>query len=103
MYTLLYSQLEPGAVHKFRVLARNQFGVSYPSPESDSVTVPESIDDKPFYLQWWFLVILALASLVIIVIIVAILYITGRDKKYDCKRSKKLSSFFPDSFSSSFR
>lgn len=86
VYTVPYNQLQPGGYYRFRVIARNSFGVSYPSvPTDPPLKIPEDSKNKPFYLEWWFLVILALVSLVIIVVIVAVLYVTGRDQKYKCK------------------
>ncbi|KRX42346.1 Protein sidekick -like protein [Trichinella murrelli] len=86
-YTVSYRQLKPGSTYTFRVVSRNKYGVSYPSAPSDPFTVPEGFSDRPFYLEWWFLVILALVLLVIVVIVVAVLWVTGNGKKCDHGRS----------------
>lgn len=104
-YTISFSNLQVGDSYKFRTVAKNKFGVSYPSPASDAVIIPSMYDmyilvlavqsrlldyllrcflapkDKPFYLKWPFMVILALASLLILAVVIAILYITGRNNK----------------------
>lgn len=91
-YVLPFAQLRANALHRFRLVAKNKQGVSFPSRASEPVLVPESADEQPFYLQWWFLGMLSLVSLVVIVVVVAVLYVTGRDAKFAYERSSSVNS-----------
>lgn len=88
VYTISFSSLRPSSTYRFRVVAGNVNGISHPSPESVPVAFPDRSENRPFYLKWWFLVILALAGMLVIITVVAALIITGRNRNYQCKLRK---------------
>ncbi|CAH1794891.1 unnamed protein product [Owenia fusiformis] len=75
-----YRNLNPSTNYQFRVIAINAKGISAPSQPSAIMRTPD-FAQLPFYQQWWFLVIVALTGLIFIIIIIAILCISGRNKK----------------------
>jgi protein sidekick len=84
-----YQNLLPSTSYKFRVIAYNKYGVSYPAYTKESVLTPSKLyleygylQLKPFYRQSWFMVVLAASSVIIIVAIIAILCVKSKSYKY---------------------
>ncbi|TMS37371.1 hypothetical protein L596_004315 [Steinernema carpocapsae] len=81
-YQIDYRLLVPSSYYVFRLYARNNLGVGYPSVESEQLHVPSFIPEDPFYTKWWFIVMVGLITFVIIVIVISLLCVTGSAAKY---------------------
>ncbi|XP_043945033.1 protein sidekick-1 [Protopterus annectens] len=89
-YTINLDQLKQGVSYEFRVVAVNDFGYGEPSLTSPAMSVQS---DKPFYEEWWFLVVMALSSLILTLLIVFGLVLHGQNRKYrNCSTGKAISS-----------
>ncbi|CAI4226477.1 unnamed protein product [Auanema sp. JU1783] len=88
-YEISYRELEPSSQYVFRVFARDERGIGYPSKQSDELEVPASIPDDPFYTSWWFIGLIAMSTFVVIVVVIAFLCVTGSQAKF--KREKRNS------------
>ncbi|RNA08297.1 sidekick-1 isoform X1 [Brachionus plicatilis] len=83
----------------FRVFSFNKISISEPSPDSDYIhtnklATSESMasinfSNPNFYLNWWFLVIIALGSVTILIIVVLIMLLRGKNKKFVKKQQQK--------------
>lgn len=88
-FTVSYQSLLPSTAYKFRVIAYNKYGISYPVYSDDAVLTPSKLyleygylQQKPFYRQTWFMVALAAASIVIIIMVIAVLCVKSKSYKY---------------------
>jgi len=88
-YTIRYQNLVPLTTYYFRVIAYNQFGISYPCNSEETIETPSKVyleygylRNPPFHRQTWFVVTVAAASVVFIIMLVAILYVKGKTEKY---------------------
>uniref|UniRef100_A0AAQ5ZPJ0 Sidekick cell adhesion molecule 1a n=1 Tax=Amphiprion ocellaris TaxID=80972 RepID=A0AAQ5ZPJ0_AMPOC len=60
--------------YEFRVIAVNRFGYGQPSTPSAAL--------RPFYEEWWFLLVMALVGLILILVLVFTLLLHGHSSKY---------------------
>ncbi|XP_059483916.1 protein sidekick [Neocloeon triangulifer] len=88
-FSVSYQNLLPSTSYKFRVIAYNKFGVSYPTYSKENVITPSKLyleygylQLKPFYRQSWFMVVLAAMSVIIIVAVIAVLCVKSKSYKY---------------------
>lgn len=91
-FTVSYQTLLPSTVYSFRVIAYNDFGISYPVYSKDPILTPSKLymeygylQHKPFYRQQWFMVSLAATSIIIIIMIIAVLCVKSKSYKYKRK------------------
>uniref|UniRef100_A0A336LLQ7 CSON011301 protein n=1 Tax=Culicoides sonorensis TaxID=179676 RepID=A0A336LLQ7_CULSO len=87
-FTVSYQSLLPSTVYKFRVIAYNKYGISYPAYSEASILTPSKLyleygylQHKPFYRQTWFMVALAASSVVIIIMVIAVLCVKKEAQK----------------------
>lgn len=83
----------------FRVFSFNKISISEPSPDSDYVHANKLVTSESlasinfsnpnFYLNWWFLVIIALGSVTFLIILVLIMLLRGKNKKFVQKQHQK--------------
>ncbi|CAB3378147.1 Hypothetical predicted protein [Cloeon dipterum] len=87
-FSVSYQSLLYSTLYKFRVIAYNSFGVSYPTYIKEGVITPSKLYldygylKRPFYLQSWFGVVMASGSIVVIVALVAYLCVKSKSYKY---------------------
>uniref|UniRef100_A0A8C4ZXH8 Sidekick cell adhesion molecule 1 n=1 Tax=Gadus morhua TaxID=8049 RepID=A0A8C4ZXH8_GADMO len=67
-------RLRSGISYEFRVIAINRYGYGEPSSPSTAL--------RPFYEEWWFLLVMALISLILILVLVFTLLLHGHGTKY---------------------
>uniref|UniRef100_A0A665U8J9 Sidekick cell adhesion molecule 1a n=1 Tax=Echeneis naucrates TaxID=173247 RepID=A0A665U8J9_ECHNA len=67
-------RLRSGISYEFRVIAVNGFGYGQPSTPSAAL--------RPFYEEWWFLLVMALVGLILILVLVFTLLLHGHSTKY---------------------
>uniref|UniRef100_A0A8C6LUS6 Sidekick cell adhesion molecule 1 n=1 Tax=Nothobranchius furzeri TaxID=105023 RepID=A0A8C6LUS6_NOTFU len=67
-------RLRSGISYEFRVIAVNRHG--YGQPSTPSVAL------RPFYEEWWFLLVMALVGLILILVLVFALLLHGHSTKY---------------------
>lgn len=91
-FTVSYQSLLPSTVYSFRVIAYNNYGISYPVYSKDPILTPSKLyleygylQHKPFYRQQWFMVSLAASSIIVIIMIVAVLCVKSKSYKYKRK------------------
>ncbi|XP_026815472.1 protein sidekick isoform X3 [Rhopalosiphum maidis] len=96
-FSVSYQSLLPSTSYLFRIVAHNEFGISYPAYSDDVVLTPSKLyleygylQMKPFYRQTWFMVALAAASLVILIMVIAILCVKSKSYKYKQEAQKTL-------------
>uniref|UniRef100_A0A665U7P0 Sidekick cell adhesion molecule 1a n=1 Tax=Echeneis naucrates TaxID=173247 RepID=A0A665U7P0_ECHNA len=78
-------RLRSGISYEFRVIAVNGFGYGQPSTPSAAL--------RPFYEEWWFLLVMALVGLILILVLVFTLLLHGHSTKYKaCGTGKHVSS-----------
>uniref|UniRef100_A0A8C4GWL9 Protein sidekick-1 n=1 Tax=Dicentrarchus labrax TaxID=13489 RepID=A0A8C4GWL9_DICLA len=65
-------RLRSGISYEFRVIAVNRYGYGQPSTPSA----------RPFYEEWWFLLVMALVGLILILVLVFTLLLHGHSTKY---------------------
>uniref|UniRef100_A0A3Q2YF35 Sidekick cell adhesion molecule 1 n=1 Tax=Hippocampus comes TaxID=109280 RepID=A0A3Q2YF35_HIPCM len=83
-------RLRPGISYEFRVIAVNRFGFGHPSTPSAALA---ALSERPFYEEWWFLLVMALVGLILILILVFTLLLHGHSSKYKaCGTGKHMSS-----------
>ncbi|XP_049577112.1 protein sidekick-1 isoform X1 [Syngnathus scovelli] len=83
-------RLRPGISYEFRVIAVNRFGFGQPSTPSAALA---ALSERPFYEEWWFLLVMALVGLILILILVFALLLHGHSNKYKaCGTGKHMSS-----------
>lgn len=95
-----YQSLLPSTVYKFRVIAYNKYGISYPAYSDTAILTPSKLyleygylQHKPFYRQTWFMVALAATSVVIIIMVISVLCVKSKSYKYKRKHSSKKIQF----------
>ncbi|XP_049831894.1 protein sidekick isoform X2 [Schistocerca gregaria] len=96
-FTISYQNLLPSTSYKFRLIAYNKYGISYPAYSNDVVLTPSKLyveygylQQKPFYRQTWFMVALAAVSIIIIITIIAVLCVKSKSYKYKQEAQKTL-------------
>uniref|UniRef100_A0A8C4GVX7 Protein sidekick-1 n=1 Tax=Dicentrarchus labrax TaxID=13489 RepID=A0A8C4GVX7_DICLA len=67
-------RLRSGISYEFRVIAVNRYGYGQPSTPSAAL--------RPFYEEWWFLLVMALVGLILILVLVFTLLLHGHSTKY---------------------
>ncbi|XP_061768377.1 protein sidekick-1-like [Nerophis ophidion] len=83
-------RLRPGISYEFRVIAVNRFGFGQPSTPSAALA---ALSERPFYEEWWFLLVMALVGLILIIILVFTLLLHGHSSKYKaCGTGKHMSA-----------
>ncbi|OWA50313.1 Protein sidekick [Hypsibius exemplaris] len=105
-HELSYLTLAPSTRYSFRVVAENSHGVSQPSEPSLQIQTPNwnsvvgLAPKKPFYLEVWFLILVAAGGSVLIILLVACLCIKSKAAKYRQEVEKVISTAdilqFPD-------
>ncbi|KAG5278462.1 hypothetical protein AALO_G00099230 [Alosa alosa] len=89
-HSISLERLRPGVSYEFRVIAVNRYGYGDPSPASAAMS---ALSERPFYEEWWFLVVMALCSLILILLVVFGLLLHGQNRKYrSCGTGKHISS-----------
>ncbi|XP_064109452.1 protein sidekick-like isoform X2 [Macrobrachium nipponense] len=88
-YTVSYQNLLPSTQYEFRLIAYNQYGISYPAVANEKIVTPSKrfleygyLQQRPFYHQTWFMVTLAAVSVVLIIIVIAALCVKSKTYKY---------------------
>ncbi|CAL8330871.1 unnamed protein product [Merluccius merluccius] len=83
-------RLRSGISYEFRVIAINRYGYGEPSSPSTALA---ALSERPFYEEWWFLLVMALISLILIMVLVFTLLLHGHGTKYRaCSTGKHLST-----------
>ncbi|XP_029948858.1 protein sidekick-1-like isoform X2 [Salarias fasciatus] len=83
-------RLRSGISYEFRVIAVNRFGYGQPSTPSAALA---ALTDRPFYEEWWFLLVMALVGLILILVLVFTLLLHGHSSKYKaCGTGKHMST-----------
>uniref|UniRef100_A0AAQ5XLP4 Sidekick cell adhesion molecule 1a n=1 Tax=Amphiprion ocellaris TaxID=80972 RepID=A0AAQ5XLP4_AMPOC len=76
--------------YEFRVIAVNRFGYGQPSTPSAALA---ALSERPFYEEWWFLLVMALVGLILILVLVFTLLLHGHSSKYKaCGTGKHVST-----------
>lgn len=82
-------RLRSGVSYEFRVIALNRYGYGQPSAPSTALAA-QSL--RPFYEEWWFLLVMALVGLILVLVLVFALLLHGHSSKYrSCSSGKHLS------------
>uniref|UniRef100_A0A8C7XTG8 Sidekick cell adhesion molecule 1a n=1 Tax=Oryzias sinensis TaxID=183150 RepID=A0A8C7XTG8_9TELE len=79
-------RLRSGISYEFRVIALNRFGYGQPSTPSAALA---ALSERPFYEEWWFLLVMALVGLILILVLVFTLLLHGHSSKYKACGSGK--------------
>ncbi|XP_076004254.1 protein sidekick-1-like isoform X2 [Genypterus blacodes] len=79
-------RLRSGVSYEFRVIAVNNYGYGHPSTPSAALA---ALSERPFYEEWWFLVVMALVGLILILVLVFTLLLHGHSTKYKACSSGK--------------
>ncbi|KAM3622738.1 uncharacterized protein V6R79_002616 [Siganus canaliculatus] len=88
--TVPLERLRPGISYEFRVIAVNRHGYGQPSTPSAAVA---ALTERPFYEEWWFLLVMALVGLILILVLVFTLLLHGHSSKYKaCGTGKHAST-----------
>uniref|UniRef100_A0A672ZLG2 Sidekick cell adhesion molecule 1a n=1 Tax=Sphaeramia orbicularis TaxID=375764 RepID=A0A672ZLG2_9TELE len=83
-------RLRSGISYEFRVIAVNRYGYGQPSTPSAALA---ALTDRPFYEEWWFLLVMALVGLILILVLVFTLLLHGHNSKYKtCGTGKHAST-----------
>ncbi|XP_041641485.1 protein sidekick-1 [Cheilinus undulatus] len=83
-------RLRSGISYEFRVIAVNRYGYGQPSTPSAALA---ALSDRPFYEEWWFLLVMALVGLILILVLVFTLLLRGHSTKYKaCGTGKHVST-----------
>ncbi|XP_017262335.1 protein sidekick-1 isoform X1 [Kryptolebias marmoratus] len=72
-------RLRSGISYEFRVVAVNRYGYGQPSTPSVALA---ALSERPFYEEWWFLLVMALVGLILILVLVFTLLLHGNSTKY---------------------
>ncbi|XP_014666260.1 PREDICTED: protein sidekick-like isoform X2 [Priapulus caudatus] len=99
-FIISYLNLETSSDYRFRVTAVNKQGVSEPSEPTQWITTPmlDMLIPRPFYEEWWFLVIIALISLILLILVVAFLCYKGKNVKHIPKSESQIPTMNGDQF-----
>ncbi|XP_058794092.1 protein sidekick isoform X3 [Phymastichus coffea] len=96
-YSVSFQKLLPSTSYLFRVIAYNQYGISYPAFSKETIITPSKLHREyaylqlhPFYRQTWFMVTLAASSVVIIIMVIAVLCVKSKSYKYKQEAQKAL-------------
>ncbi|XP_036967883.1 protein sidekick-1-like isoform X4 [Acanthopagrus latus] len=88
--TVPLERLRSGISYEFRVIAVNRYGYGQPSTPSAALA---ALSERPFYEEWWFLLVMALVGLILILVLVFALLLHGHSTKYKaCSTGKHLST-----------
>ncbi|XP_060911472.1 protein sidekick-1-like isoform X1 [Labrus mixtus] len=83
-------RLRSGISYEFRVIAVNRYGYGQPSTPSTALA---ALSERPFYEEWWFLLVMALVGLILILVLVFMLLLHGHSTKYKaCGTAKHMST-----------
>ncbi|XP_053193293.1 protein sidekick-1-like [Scomber japonicus] len=83
-------RLRSGISYEFRVIAVNRYGYGHPSTPSAALA---ALSERPFYEEWWFLLVMALVGLILILVLVFTLLLHGHSTKYKaCGTGKHVST-----------
>ncbi|XP_069545786.1 protein sidekick-1-like isoform X2 [Brachyistius frenatus] len=83
-------RLRSGISYEFRVIAVNRYGYGLPSTPSAALA---ALSERPFYEEWWFLLVMALVGLILILVLVFTLLLHGHSTKYKaCGTGKHVST-----------
>ncbi|KAM8822027.1 protein sidekick-1-like [Synchiropus picturatus] len=83
-------RLRSGVNYEFRVIAVNRHGYGQPSSPTAALT---ALIERPFYEEWWFLLVTALVGLILILVLVFTLLLHGHNTKYRaCGTGKPLAA-----------
>uniref|UniRef100_UPI003AADAB03 protein sidekick-1-like n=1 Tax=Centroberyx gerrardi TaxID=166262 RepID=UPI003AADAB03 len=83
-------RLRSGISYEFRVIAVNRHGYGQPSTPSAALA---ALSERPFYEEWWFLLVMALVGLILILVLVFTLLLHGHSNKYKaCSTGKHVST-----------
>ncbi|XP_050687397.1 protein sidekick-like isoform X4 [Eriocheir sinensis] len=95
-YTVSYQNLLPSTQYEFRLVAYNDYGISYPAVAEEKIVTPSKrfleygyLQQRPFYHQTWFMVTLAAISIVLIIIVIAALCVKSKTYKYKQEAANK--------------
>ncbi|KAF3852160.1 hypothetical protein F7725_005515 [Dissostichus mawsoni] len=83
-------RLRSGISYEFRVIAVNRYGYGQPSTPSAALA---ALSERPFYEEWWFLLVMALVGIILILVLVFALLLHGHSSKYKaCGTGKHTST-----------
>ncbi|KAA8595226.1 hypothetical protein FQN60_012361, partial [Etheostoma spectabile] len=83
-------RLRSGISYEFRVIAVNRYGYGEPSTPTAALA---ALSERPFYEEWWFLLVMALVGLILILVLVFTLLLHGHSNKYKaCGTGKHMST-----------
>ncbi|XP_028450243.1 protein sidekick-1 isoform X1 [Perca flavescens] len=83
-------RLRSGISYEFRVIAVNRYGYGQPSTPTAALA---ALSERPFYEEWWFLLVMALVGLILILVLVFTLLLHGHSSKYKaCGTGKHMST-----------
>nr|XP_043884140.1 protein sidekick-1-like [Solea senegalensis] len=83
-------RLRSGISYEFRVIAVNRYGYGQPSAPSAALA---ALSERPFYEEWWFLLVMALVGLIVILVLVFTLLLHGHSTKFKaCGTGKHVST-----------
>ncbi|XP_033940621.1 protein sidekick-1 isoform X1 [Pseudochaenichthys georgianus] len=83
-------RLRSGISYEFRVIAVNRYGYGQPSTPSAALA---ALSERPFYEEWWFLLVMALVGIILILVLVFTLLLHGHSSKYKaCGTGKHMST-----------
>ncbi|XP_045904091.1 protein sidekick-1-like isoform X2 [Micropterus dolomieu] len=83
-------RLRSGISYEFRVIAVNRYGYGQPSTPTAALA---ALSERPFYEEWWFLLVMALVGLILILVLVFTLLLHGHNTKYKaCGTGKHMST-----------
>ncbi|KFM81271.1 Protein sidekick, partial [Stegodyphus mimosarum] len=94
-YAVNFRNLLASTSYHFRLFARNNYGISFPTTSSQPFATPskqylEYRPKLPFYREVWFLVTLASVSVIIIVLVVSVLCVKSKVYKYKKEAQKSV-------------
>ncbi|XP_055334762.1 protein sidekick-like [Paramacrobiotus metropolitanus] len=85
-HQLSYLKLLPGTRYRFRVASYNNLGISYASEPSVVIQTPNHVVEiarnRPFYMEVWFLILVAAVGSVFVILLIACLCIKSKTAKY---------------------
>eukprot|EP00063_Salmo_salar_P066766 XP_014041601.1 PREDICTED: protein sidekick-1-like [Salmo salar] len=88
--TVEMDRLRSGVGYEFRVIAVNRYGYGEPSTPSTALA---ALWDRPFYEEWWFLLVLSLIGLIVVLMLVFSLLLHGHNQQYrSCSSGKHVST-----------
>ncbi|XP_070712624.1 protein sidekick-1-like [Pempheris klunzingeri] len=83
-------RLRSGISYEFRVIGVNRYGYGQPSTPTAALA---ALSERPFYEEWWFLLVMALVGLILILVLVFTLLLHGHSTKYKaCGTGKHVST-----------